>query len=126
MKKLLSVVLLAIALFSFAFGRPALAADTANGAKIFSARCVLCHRRGGNLILPDKALNKEALEKYGMDSLEAIINQVTNGKNAMPAFKGRLSTKEIEDVASYVMEQAQKGWTRLGEQFGYFSSVKLK
>ena len=46
-----------------------------------------------------------------MDSLEAIVYQVTNGKNAMPAFKGRLSAAQIEEVAGYVLEQAEKGWS---------------
>jgi cytochrome c6 len=46
-----------------------------------------------------------------MDSLEAIVSQVTNGKNAMPSFKGRLNTQQIEDVANYVLEQSEKGWS---------------
>ncbi len=112
LKKILSVVWIAIALFTFALGRPVLAADaaTATGAKIFSANCAACHAGGRNVIMADKALKKEALEKYGMNSSEAIVKQVTNGKNAMPAFKGRLSDKQIEAVASYVLEQADKGW----------------
>jgi cytochrome c6 len=32
--------------------------------------------------------------------------QVTNGKNAMPAWAGRLSEDEIQDVAAYVFDQA--------------------
>ncbi len=32
--------------------------------------------------------------------------QVTNGKNAMPAWAGRLSEDEIQDVAAYVYDQA--------------------
>jgi cytochrome c6 len=32
--------------------------------------------------------------------------QVTNGKNAMPAFGGRLDDEEISDVAAYVFDQA--------------------
>ena len=32
--------------------------------------------------------------------------QVTNGKNAMPAFGGRLDDDEITDVAAYVYDQA--------------------
>ena len=36
--------------------------------------------------------------------------QVTNGKNAMPAFSGRLTEADIEDVATYVLDQAEKGW----------------
>jgi cytochrome c6 len=66
---------------------------------------------GRNIIMADKTLKKEALGKYGMDSLEAIVSQVTNGKNAMPSFKGRLNTQQIEDVANYVLEQSEKGWS---------------
>lgn len=111
MKRLLSFVLLAIAFVTFAFTSPALAAgDTANGAKVFSANCTACHAGGNNVIMANKTLKKEALEKYSMNSIEAIVNQVTNGKNAMPAFKGRLNAQQIEDVASYVLEQSEKGW----------------
>ena len=35
-----------------------------------------------------------------------IIWKVTNGKNAMPAFGGRLDDDEITDVAAYVYDQA--------------------
>jgi cytochrome c6 len=100
------------AVLSLALIRPALAADTANGAKIFSANCAACHAGGRNVIMADKTLKKEALEKYNMNSLEAIVYQVTNGKNAMPAFKGRLNNQQIEDVANYVLEKAEKGWSK--------------
>lgn len=111
LKKILAVVLLGIALFIFAFDRPALAADAASGAKVFNANCAACHAGGRNVIMANKTLQKDALEKYGMNSLEAIINQVTNGKNAMPAFKGRLKAEQIEDVSTYVLEQSEKGWS---------------
>jgi cytochrome c6 len=45
-----------------------------------------------------------------MASIEAITTQVNNGKNAMPAFKGRLTDEDIADVAAYVLSQAEKGW----------------
>jgi len=45
-----------------------------------------------------------------MNSLEAIKAQVTNGKNAMPAFKSRLDQTQIEDVAAFVLSQSAKGW----------------
>lgn len=112
MKKLLSIVLLMFAVLSLSLSRPALAADTANGAKIFSANCAACHAGGRNVIMADKTLKKEALQKYNMNSLEAIVYQVTNGKNAMPAFKGRLNNQQIEDVANYVLEQSEKGWSK--------------
>lgn len=108
MRKLLSVVLM-VTLVLIALTRP-VAADTVDGAKIFSANCSACHMGGGNVIMANKTLKKDALDKYTMNSMEAIVTQVTNGKNAMPAFKGRLNKKQIEDVASYVMEKAEKGW----------------
>lgn len=110
MKKVLSAVLLTIATLIVALARPAWAADLVNGAKIFSANCSACHLGGGNVIMANKTLKKEALEKYNMRSMEAIVNQVTNGKNAMPAFKGRLNKNQIEDVASYVLERSESGW----------------
>ncbi|MGL5063439.1 MAG: c-type cytochrome, partial [Microcoleus sp.] len=88
MKRLLSIAVLAIAIFTVGFGRPALAGDAASGAKIFSANCAACHIGGGNVVMAMKTLKKDALAKYGMNSIEAITTQVTKGKNAMPAFGG--------------------------------------
>jgi cytochrome c6 len=110
MKKIFSILLLGIAIFTFAFSNSALAADSVNGAKVFSANCASCHAGGKNLVQANKTLKKDALEQFGMYSAEAIIAQVTKGKNAMPAFSGRLKPDQIEDVAAYVLEQADKGW----------------
>ncbi|KYC35932.1 cytochrome C6 [Scytonema hofmannii PCC 7110] len=111
MKKFVAVLLLAIAIFTFAFNRPALASDTVKGAKIFNANCASCHAGGKNLVQAQKSLKKDALDKYEMNSPDAIIAQVTKGKNAMPAFKGRLKPEEIEDVAAYVLDEANnKEW----------------
>lgn len=110
MKKILSIILLAVAVFGFAFNRPALAANTGKGAQIFNANCAACHMGGKNLVMANKSLSKADLEKYGMDSMDKIVYQVTNGKGAMPRFGGRLSDADIENVAAYVLEQAEKGW----------------
>ena len=112
--RLLSLVaklaLCAFALLNLGLARPALAAETGNGAKIFSANCAACHIGGGNIIIANKTLKKQVLEKYNMASMEAIVNQVQNGKSAMPAFRSRLNDAEIEDVAAYVLEKAENGW----------------
>lgn len=114
LRKALSIALVAIVVFTLALGRPALAADLANGAKIFSANCAACHMGGGNVIMGNKTLKADALSKYldnyDNDAVAAISYQVKNGKNAMPAFGGRLSDDQIADVASYVADQAVKGW----------------
>lgn len=110
MKKIISVLLLGIAIFTFAFSSPALAADAANGSQVFSKNCASCHAGGKNLVNAAKSLSKADLEEYNIYSEAAIIAQVTNGKNAMPAFKDSLSADEIANVAAYVMEQAEAGW----------------
>jgi len=112
MKKIISVLLLSVAIFTFAFSSPALAANTANGAALFKANCAQCHVGGKNLVNAAKSLKKEALEKYDMYSAEALVSQITNGKGAMPAFGNKLKADQIEDVAAYVLEQADKDWKK--------------
>ena len=36
--------------------------------------------------------------------LSRVVDRVLNGKNAMPPFKGTFSTKQIADVAAYVVK----------------------
>ena len=84
MKKMNSVLLLGIAIFTFAFSRPAIAGDAAKGTKIFTANCASSHAGGKNLVQANKSLKKDDLDKYGMNSPSAIVAQVTKGKNAMP------------------------------------------
>ncbi|MBD2140591.1 c-type cytochrome [Anabaena sp. FACHB-1250] len=110
MKKIISVLLLSVTIFTVAFSSPALAADAANGAELFKANCASCHLGGGNIVNRAKTLKKADLEKYDMYSAEAIISQVTKGKGAMPAFGKKLKADQIEDVAAYVIEQADQDW----------------
>jgi cytochrome c6 len=107
MKTLAIILLIA---FTFAFNSPALAEDTANGAKIFSVQCAGCHDNGGNIVRRGKTLKLKALKRNQMDSQDAIATLVTNGKNNMSAYKDRLTAQEIQDVAAYVLEQAKQGW----------------
>lgn len=110
MKKRLLVGLLAIAVLIFGSASSAVADETTNGARIFQNYCWACHMGGGNVIIADKTLKLPALEKYKMNSMAAIVNQVRNGKSAMPAFRGRLSDREIQDVAAYVLIKSDTGW----------------
>nr|YP_009313011.1 Cytochrome c553 [Dermonema virens]SCW21265.1 Cytochrome c553 [Dermonema virens] len=87
-----------------------LAADIAAGEQIFNANCAACHAGGNNAIITEKTLKKDVLEAYSMNSVDAITTQVTNGKGAMPAFGGRLEAEDIDNVANYVLSQAEQGW----------------
>jgi len=108
--KILSTLIVFLTAAMFTFATPAMAGDAASGAKIFSANCAACHAGGNNVVNGAKTLKKDALEKYEMNSIEAITYQVNNGKNAMPAFKGRLTDAQIDDVATYVLSQSEAGW----------------
>jgi len=91
---------------------PALAGDAAAGVSVFSGNCAACHAGGRNVIMPLKTLQQDALEEYldGGATEKAVVKQVTNGKNAMPAFGGRLSDDDIANVAAYVIATAKAGW----------------
>jgi cytochrome c6 len=69
---------------------------------------------GGNVVNAERTLKKDALEAYLANYADgheaAIVMQVTNGKNAMPAFGGKLSESDIADVAAYVEDMSSKGW----------------
>jgi cytochrome c6 len=118
MKKLLTALalFLSVALFqAFAFtlpfaSAPAMAADSLSGAQVFQNNCAMCHVGGKNVVMPDKTLDQAALDRYGKNSIAAITAQIKAGMNAMPAFKDKLTDAQIEDVAAYVLQQAENGW----------------
>ena len=82
------------------------------GKSIFEYNCAACHRGGQNIIMPEKTLEREDLEQYldGGFNEKAVIRQVTNGKNAMPAFGGRLPDDDIANVAAFVISTSRAGW----------------
>ena len=98
----------ALALFS---PNPAYAADLGNGQQVFEGNCAACHAGGQNVIQAEKTLEKEALTEYleGGFKESAIVYQVKNGKNSMPAWSGRLSEDEITNVSAYVFKTASDG-----------------
>jgi cytochrome c6 len=110
LRKILTFVIVTFVLLISTFTLSASAADTANGEQIFSVQCAGCHINGSNIIRRGKNLRKQALKKYDMDSIEAVTSIVTNGKNNMSAYKERLTEQQIQDVAAYVLEQAEKDW----------------
>ncbi|MDJ0897687.1 MAG: c-type cytochrome [Xenococcus sp. MO_188.B8] len=105
-KKILAMAFAIITVATLGFAHPALA----DGAGTFSANCAACHAGGGNVINPTATLSQADLEKNGKHSIEAIVTQVTYGKAPMPAFGGKLTDDQIQEVAEYVLSQADAGW----------------
>ena len=82
---------------------PAAAGDAAAGKQVFeSAGCTACHT------LADAgstgAVGPNLDEAKPPASL--VVDRVTNGKGAMPSFKGQLTETQIQDVAAYVSSVA--------------------
>ena len=110
MRKIVSLLCFLSTILIFNIHQSAYATDLAAGEQVFSANCSACHAGGNNAIMPEKTLKKDVLEENGMNSVSAITTQVKNGKNAMPAFGGRLTDDDIDNVANYVFTQAEQGW----------------
>ena len=112
LKRLLAIALLALALF--VLPTPVFAADlpvdSPTGAKVFEVHCAGCHINGGNIVRRGKNLKLKTLQKNQMDSIAAIAEIVTNGKNNMSAYRDRLTDPQIEAVAAYVLGQAEQNW----------------
>lgn len=102
--------LIVVFLLFFSSVSNAWAADLENGEKVFQVNCVGCHVNGGNIIRRGKNLKLKTLQKNGYADVEAIAFLVSNGKANMSAYKDRLTPEQIEDVAAYVLAQAEKGW----------------
>ena len=115
MSRITGLLVLVLALMlPFTAAQPGFAFDASNdrGEQIFSSNCAACHMGGGNVIRASRSLKirdlNAHLEEY-QDPLEAI-EQIEDGKNAMPSYAGKLSEAEIIAVATYVEQQAELGW----------------
>src|SRR5690606_5452422 len=70
-----------------------------NGRIIYATTCVTCRGetgQGGTHGAP--ALTDEL-------TLGAIVSTVTNGRNDMPAYGAVMSPEDVQDIATYVLEE---------------------
>jgi len=75
-----------------------------DGKAIFKAECAGCHTLA--------AAGSSGMVGPNLDQLKPkqpiVVHQVTNGGGVMPAFKGKLSPKQIQAVASFVASSTAK------------------
>jgi mono/diheme cytochrome c family protein len=84
---------------------PLLADATPDGATIFKAKCAMCHGPDGSGQTPmGKSMKIRALGSPDVQkqSDAELINVVTNGKNKMLAYKGKLTPEEIKAVVGHI------------------------
>ncbi|HLY85272.1 MAG TPA: c-type cytochrome [Gaiellaceae bacterium] len=77
-----------------------------NGEAIFKANCSSCHTLAAAGTTGTVGPNLDQLASKL--TMAIVVHQVTNGGAIMPAFKGKLSTAQIQAVAKYVTSVAGK------------------
>jgi cytochrome c6 len=91
----------------FAFGTSV----RADGAGDFKAKCAMCHGADGTgSTATGKALNVRDLASSDVQSQSdaQLTDIVTNGKNKMPAYKGKLTDDQIKGLVAYIRGLAKK------------------
>jgi mono/diheme cytochrome c family protein len=77
--------------------------DDSAGKAVFAANCASCHAADGTGgVGPDLTTLPAAADPA------VVAKQVQNGGAIMPAFSGKLSDQEIQDVAAYVSQELAK------------------
>lgn len=79
---------------------PASAADTQKGKNLYQAQCAICHGSEGRATMPGAPSFDRGEQMLRADM--ALLTLIRSGKNAMPAFQGRLSDRDIMDVIAYI------------------------
>jgi cytochrome c6 len=98
MKK--SVCMLALIALVIALSPAAFAED---GKTLYDAKCALCHGKDGvakSVAKGSKNFNDPEFQKTA--TVDTIVKMMTDGKNKMPSFKGKLSAEQMKMVADHV------------------------
>lgn len=113
-KGMLGVVAVLAVLLLVAWVGPASAADAEAGKVTFKKRCVVCHGNSGagdgvmgKMLKPPPPSFADASRMAGQSD-EALTKIITSGKDKMPAYEGKLSASEIQDVLAYIRTLAAK------------------
>jgi cytochrome c6 len=81
-------------------GAPALAADPAQGARLYAVHCAGCHGGQGRAVLPTAPdlSRPQAL----MRADPVLLDEIRRGRGAMPAYAGVLRDREILDIVAHL------------------------
>lgn len=88
--------------------------EMATARKIYSEKCVKCHKEDGSGGISDIDGKKIKAPNFHSDRMmndkdEDWIDTIENGakEDGMPAFKGKLSEQEIKDLVKFIHQDIQ-------------------
>ncbi|MES2149421.1 MAG: cytochrome c [Pseudomonadota bacterium] len=76
------------------------AADNLRGQQLYGAQCAMCHGAGGRAVMPGAPSFDRGNGMMRPDL--ALLASIRAGKNAMPAFQGRLPDRDILDIIAFM------------------------
>ena len=74
------------------------------GAATYKAKCQMCHGADGQPTSAGKSMKALPFNspEFKKASTASLIASVTNGKGKMPAYAGKLTGAQIQEVVEYV------------------------
>ncbi|MGC2734555.1 MAG: cytochrome c, partial [Candidatus Acidiferrales bacterium] len=82
-----------------------------DSATVYKAKCAMCHGADGSGNTPaGKAMKARdfASPEVAGETDAQLTEILTNGKNKMPAYKGKLTEDQIKGLVAYIREFAKK------------------
>lgn len=96
MKVLISMLALTLVL---SMALPAVAEDA---AALYKTKCQACHGPDGNGTKVGKTMGAKPFSTVADRPDKDLIEITTNGKEKMPAYKGKLTEEQIKGLVAYV------------------------
>ena len=96
------------AVFAVLFAIPARADDV---AALYKSKCAACHAPDGGGDTPaGKAMKVVDLRSPEIQKMTdaQLIDATTNGKDKMPAYKGKITDDQIKQLVAYIRQFAKK------------------
>jgi mono/diheme cytochrome c family protein len=87
------------------------AADASDGAASFKAKCAMCHGAdaAGKTVMGEKLGIKDLRSSEVQKQSDADLAQIiSKGKNKMPAYDGKLSSDQVQNVVAFIRTTAKK------------------
>jgi cytochrome c6 len=75
------------------------------GEALFVQHCAVCHPNGGNIITPEKPLDRASLERSGITGPAGIVAAMRHPGPGMMTFdQNVISDQDAEKIAEYILE----------------------